>query len=186
MGEGGGAFGRALRGGNIAVDFGGTALTQPDLQQFQRADDAGEEIVEVVRDAAGELADGFHLLRLAQGFFGVLAFGDGLGHARFQRFVHALHGLIGPLARGDILKQHRDLAPAGRLDPERREFEIASGGDEFALEADRHARPQHRAVELGPAVGLVGHHLAQLLPDHVGDAGVQRVGRVGFDVDVVA
>jgi hypothetical protein len=105
MGEGGGALGRALRGGNVAVDLGGTALTQPDLQQVQRADDAGQEVVEVVRDAAGELADGFHLLRLAQGFFGVLAFGNGLGHARFQRFVHALHGLVGLLARGDILKQ---------------------------------------------------------------------------------
>ena len=30
------------------------------------ADDAGEHVVEVVRDAAGELADGLHLLRLAK------------------------------------------------------------------------------------------------------------------------
>ena len=30
------------------------------------ADDGGEEVVEVVRDAAGEPADGLHLLRLAQ------------------------------------------------------------------------------------------------------------------------
>ena len=29
----------------------------------------GEKIVEVVRDAAGELADGLHFLRLAQQFF---------------------------------------------------------------------------------------------------------------------
>ena len=32
----------------------------------QPADDDGEQVVEVVRDAAGELADRFHLLRLAQ------------------------------------------------------------------------------------------------------------------------
>ncbi len=33
----------------------------------------GQEVVEVVRDAAGELADGFHLLRLAQRLLGPLA-----------------------------------------------------------------------------------------------------------------
>ena len=36
------------------------------LQRFEIADDDGQKIVEVVRDAAGELADAFHLLRLAQ------------------------------------------------------------------------------------------------------------------------
>ena len=33
-------------------------------QDFDRAGDDGEDIVEVMRDAAGELADGFHLLGL--------------------------------------------------------------------------------------------------------------------------
>ena len=36
------------------------------LQDLDAAGDDGEEIVEVVRNAAGELADGIHLLRLAQ------------------------------------------------------------------------------------------------------------------------
>ena len=31
----------------------------------------GQQVVEVVRDAAGELADGLHLLRLAQGLLGL-------------------------------------------------------------------------------------------------------------------
>ena len=35
-------------------------------QDFDRAGDDGEDVVEVVRDAAGELADGLHLLRLPQ------------------------------------------------------------------------------------------------------------------------
>ena len=35
-------------------------------QQLGVADDGGEEVVEVVRDAAGELADRLHLLRLTQ------------------------------------------------------------------------------------------------------------------------
>ena len=33
----------------------------------------GEQIVEVMGDAAGELADGFHFLRLAEQFLGFLA-----------------------------------------------------------------------------------------------------------------
>ncbi|WKA25838.1 hypothetical protein QUH67_19620 [Bradyrhizobium roseum] len=63
---------------------------------------------------------------------------------------------------------------------------MASGGDQFTLEADRYPGPKHAAVEFGPAVGLVGHHLAQLLADDIGNAGMQLVGRVGFDMNVVA
>jgi hypothetical protein len=134
----------------------------------------------------GELADRFHLLRLAQGFLGLLALGDRLGDARFQRLVEALRLGLGALALGDVLEQHGDLAAARRLDPERRKFEIAASRDQLALEADRYPRPQYAAIELGPAVGFVGHHLAQLLPDDIGNAGMQRIGRVGLDVHVVA
>ena len=35
-------------------------------QQLEVADDDGQQVVEIVRDAAGELADRLHLLRLAQ------------------------------------------------------------------------------------------------------------------------
>ena len=35
-------------------------------QELDVAADGGEQVVEVVRDAAGELADGLHLLRLAE------------------------------------------------------------------------------------------------------------------------
>ena len=35
-------------------------------RQHHVAGDAGQDVVEVVRDAAGQLADRFHLLRLAQ------------------------------------------------------------------------------------------------------------------------
>ena len=38
--------------------------------QFDIADDRGQQIVEVVRDAAGQPSDRFHLLRLAQRLFG--------------------------------------------------------------------------------------------------------------------
>ena len=39
-------------------------------QDIDRAGDDGEHVVEVVRDAAGELADRLHLLRLPQLLFG--------------------------------------------------------------------------------------------------------------------
>ena len=35
-------------------------------QRFERADDGGEQVVEIVCNASGKLADGFHLLGLAQ------------------------------------------------------------------------------------------------------------------------
>src|SRR3546814_9799892 len=50
---------------------------------LEPADDDREHIVEVVRDAAGELADRLHLLRLAQPRLGGLA----LGHFGAQRIV---------------------------------------------------------------------------------------------------
>ena len=185
MGEGGGALGRALRGGDVAVDLAEPALAQSRLHQLERAHDAREQIVEVVRDAAGELPDRFHLLRLAQRLLGLLALGDRFGDARFQRLVEMLQRRFGPLARGDVLKQHRDLAAAGRLDAEGGKLQMAAGGDQLALEADRLAGAQHAAIELGPSIGLVRHHLAQLLADHIGNAGVLRIGRVGLDMDIV-
>ena len=45
-------------------------------QQLGVAEDRGQEIVEVVGDAAGELADRIHLLRLDQLRFELPAFGD--------------------------------------------------------------------------------------------------------------
>ena len=41
------------------------------LEQLQTAGEHGEQIVEVVRDAAGQLAERLHLLRLAQRRFGL-------------------------------------------------------------------------------------------------------------------
>ena len=36
--------------------------------QFEIAEDRGQKIIEIVRDTAGQLTDGFHFLRLAQRF----------------------------------------------------------------------------------------------------------------------
>ena len=68
MGQGGGAAGGTLGRVDVAISLRGAALRQAGLQDFQAAGDAGEQIVEIMRDAAGQLTHRFHLLRLAQLF----------------------------------------------------------------------------------------------------------------------
>ena len=75
--------------GGLQGDLGGLAGARvcagPFGQHVQIADDHGQEIVEVVGDAAGQLADAFHLLRLGQLAFRhpaighILADGDDAG-----------------------------------------------------------------------------------------------------------
>ena len=79
VGQGGGALGGALRRRHVAVDIVEAALLHARLHQLQRAGDAGEQVVEVVRQAAGELADRLHLLGLAQGLLGLHQLGRPLG-----------------------------------------------------------------------------------------------------------
>ena len=59
-------------------------------EDFDGAGDHGQNVVEVVRDAAGELADGFHLLRLPDlGLVGLdllKTFDHGLGLAPVPDF----------------------------------------------------------------------------------------------------
>src|SRR5512144_1900970 len=50
------------------------------LQELQIAHDNGEQVVEIVCDAAGELAHCFHLLRLPELLFDLFAFSDVLLH----------------------------------------------------------------------------------------------------------
>ena len=81
----GGAAPRALHGiVHQARQLG--VIGQPLPQQLQAAQDRHQQIVEIMRDAAGELADRIHLLRLEQRLagalqrlLGVFAFGDVAG-----------------------------------------------------------------------------------------------------------
>ena len=68
------------RGDHVAVELGDPALRDAQGQQLEAAGYAGEQVVEVVRQAAGELAHRFHLLRLAHHLFGFRA----LGHLGFE------------------------------------------------------------------------------------------------------
>ena len=51
------------------------------LRHFDIADHDRQKIVEVVGAAAGKLADGIHLLSLAELFFPLAVFGDVIGHS---------------------------------------------------------------------------------------------------------
>jgi hypothetical protein len=74
MGQGGRAVGRGHRRVGETADLLGAAVGDVALHQVEAADDPGEHVVEVMGDAAGELAHRFHFLRMAQGIFGALAF----------------------------------------------------------------------------------------------------------------
>lgn len=101
LGEDGGAFGRALGGDHVFVHIGQAALGDAAVHQFQRAGDAGEQVVEVVGQAAGELANGFHFLRLAQFFFGLHEQGGAFGDTLFQGFVEGAQFSLG-VAQGFV------------------------------------------------------------------------------------
>ena len=79
-----GQLGGALHGLGDRVDVAPAALFRQfaAAQEVGRGADDGQEIVEIVRHAAGQLADRFHLLRLPQRFLALAALGDvdGLRH----------------------------------------------------------------------------------------------------------
>ncbi|MNN68517.1 hypothetical protein D3C81_1842330 [compost metagenome] len=60
-----------------------------------------------------------------------------------------------------------------------------AGGDQLLLEVQRFACAKHCAIAGHPVIGLIRHHLAQFLPDHVGDAGVLGIGRIGEHMHIV-
>ena len=64
------------RGGFDVLEVRRAAAWTAEAQQFQRAENDGQQVVEIVRDAAGEAADGFHLLRLEQLLFEAFQIGS--------------------------------------------------------------------------------------------------------------
>ncbi len=78
MGQRRGPFRGALGRRHVPVEVGEPALAHAGLHQFQGARDPGEQIVEVVRQAPGQLADRLHLLRLPQRLLGRGEGGGGL------------------------------------------------------------------------------------------------------------
>ena len=163
-----------------------SALHRPRLQDLRPAENRVERRAELVAERRQELV--LHPARpLALDAGGLLASQQLLALAGQlpHRLDACLQRLLGAFAAGDVLEQHGDLASAGRLDAKRRQRQESLRGHQFALEPDRLARQEHAPVQIDPAVGLIGHHLAHLLADDVRDPGVTLVGRVRLDVHVV-
>ena len=104
-------------------------------QKIGRHHDGGEHIVEIVRDAAGQLADELHLLLLRDLVF-QLALRRGLERIDDGRFLVALLFLD----RGDI-EAPEPLAVAGQHGIDRRDIALA----ERRLRDRRRAAPRGRA-----------------------------------------
>ena len=89
------------------------------LQDLHRADDGGQHVVEVVRDAAGELADRLHLLRMAQRLLGLaqgglrLALGGDVAADRLQEIVRR-HGAPCDAPAAAVAGPHVELDQLGR------------------------------------------------------------------------
>ncbi len=161
--------GGALRGLDVARRLVMAPLPHPRLQQLQAAGDAGQQVVEVVRQAAGELAHRLHLLALPQRRLGL--------HQRLGARIHlalqvrrqqaervlrppALHrhaGALGDLAdQGDLFR--RPVAGGGVVEVEQRDQAVLLGQRhvDHCLGADRLERV---GMAGGARVGVgVGEH----------------------------
>src|SRR4029079_10487932 len=87
MGQGGGAIGRSQGAGEEPADIGAPPAGDAPLNDVQTSYDTLQEIVEIMRDAAGELADGLHFLALPQRFLGLHELARSLRHARLERRI---------------------------------------------------------------------------------------------------
>ena len=152
-------------------------------QQVQAAADAREQVVEVVRDTAGQLADGLHLLALPE-----LLLGCGEAHLGFPLLGHVGRKLIGADSLADRItkRAERDLVmPAAQ----RRIAEHFGRRERLARQgAGPHG--EHRGAKVGPVrqqvleaipdpgpkpirvlvlrgVGVVDRQKAEILVDHL-------------------
>ena len=98
-GDAGPALGRLQRRAGVAADPPG--IVRPAFQQPQRAGHHLQQVVEIMRDAAGDAAERLQLLRLAQPRFGA----DALGHVEHHGVAaeEAARGIaFGPGPQQDI------------------------------------------------------------------------------------
>ena len=71
-------------------------------QKLQIAANDLQDVVEIVRHAAGEFADRFHLLRLTKLIFGLSPLSDRCGDSALEDFIRLLEDLLGFLPRRDV------------------------------------------------------------------------------------
>ena len=100
MGQALAAPGRRQRRLAQLLALGGVVgRTQHDVE---RADHHSQQIVEVVRHAPGQAADGLHALGVHQIGLGLGLFGQGCSDPLLKQFVDPLQILLGALGVGDV------------------------------------------------------------------------------------
>ena len=119
VGQGRRAFRRLLRRGGEALHVGEPSLCDPLPDQVQAAADAGEQIVEVVGQASGQLADSLHLLGLPERLLGLHQLAGAFGHALLQRVIQRALGGGGAVALGFHGATRLDVQEHAR-EPQRR------------------------------------------------------------------
>jgi hypothetical protein len=102
--QSGGALARPVDRGKALLEIG-PALAGKSSGDFEIAQDDGQKVVEVVRDAAGQLPHRFHFLRLTQGLLDPSSF---LAFA-LQRFIEDAVALFALAERGERLVAFADL-----------------------------------------------------------------------------
>ncbi len=151
-------------------------------QQVEIAEDRHQEVVEVVRHAAGQVAHRFHLLALAQRAMGLFAFGDSDLDACLQRFVQRLEVDFRLAARRDVGEQDADMVERRVVD--------RKGVDLVPAFVQRHGRMLEAhglagrgdgAVDVEPVGLVIGRQGAAPLADDIRQAG----RGIGFDEAVV-
>jgi hypothetical protein len=126
------------------------------------AEDHAQQIVEVMGDAAGQRAEGFHLLRLAQLRFEVAALGDileGAVYARNAAIAVALQltmigDVLGGAVAGDDARFDIEVAALGQGEIYLLVIVVAILGVEIARIV-QHARHVLRRVDAEDAIHLV-------------------------------
>ena len=160
---------RALRGtlcgDQVTVEITDAALGHADLQQLEAAGDAGQQVVEIMREPAGQLAEGLHLLALSQ---------RGLG------------GFEGRVARADILFEQ--FGARGERVGIARRFEGVATQFQQPRRVPRQSRQAATFRRVERALLRVDHaHGAQRLTVRIDDrrAGVETDVRFAGDERVV-
>ena len=161
--------------------------------QLGEAVDDGQEVVEVVGDAAGEGAQALHLLRLAQLLLETLALGDVLPQAK------EIGDFAGGVPDAGHLDGLPDLHPVGPL-PHELALPIVAGGDQLHeppvgllvgmalaqdagvfLQALLEGMPRRlgelRIHVLGPAIGVGDDDGHRALLDRAGKLDVELLGQ---------
>src|SRR3712207_3648406 len=72
---------------DVSFEIADPALAEAHFEQIQIAQNASQQIIEIMSETSGQLTDCLHLLRLPERLFDLHPLVDNFTHARFQGLV---------------------------------------------------------------------------------------------------